>query len=45
MSNIEIVWDGFGTEVSKDGEYQFTATNWHEVKDYLIENEIVKEEN
>jgi hypothetical protein len=45
VNNIEIVWYEFGTEVSKDGEYQFTATNWHEVRDYLIENEIVKEVN
>jgi len=41
IGNIELIWDGFGTEVSKDDEYQFTASSWFEVVDYLTENEVI----
>ena len=41
IGNIEIVLDGIGEcEITKDNQYEFTATNWYEVEDYLIENEI-----
>jgi len=40
VNNIEIVWDEFGTEVSKDGQYEFSCSTWWELEEYLIENGI-----
>jgi hypothetical protein len=35
---IEILFNGIGeTEISCNNEYLFTATNWYEVKDYLLD--------
>jgi hypothetical protein len=42
INNINIVLNGIGeAEVSKNDQYEFTATNWCEVEDYLIENNII----
>jgi hypothetical protein len=41
IDNIAIVLDGERAEVSRDGVYQFTSSNWDEIEDYLRENNLV----
>jgi len=43
VNNISIVLDGIGeAEICKDDQYQFTASNWYEVEEFLLENGITE---
>lgn len=43
VNNISIVLDGIDeAEVCIDDQYQFTASNWYEVEEFLLENGITE---
>jgi len=41
IGNIELIWDGFSVEVSKNDKHEEVFSFWWETEEYLRENGII----